>query len=148
MTGLVVLTLMLLAPQSSDNAPAWTRGWSGVQALESGTPIRVVVKAGVLDGNFVAASPEVLVVELKSRSYRFDRSSIMHIDRRLPGSNRGQNMNRGLVTGLAVGLLRAKAWCDGCSDFGRISVTGHSMLIGTIVGAVSSAKRWETIYRR
>jgi hypothetical protein len=106
------------------------------------------MKGGAVEGTFVAANADVLVIHLKKDNYTIDRTSIKRLDRRLAGSNRGKNIGRGLEIGFGAGLLRFAVACDGCGGSGGALVTIQSMLIGTLVGATSSATKWETVYRR
>lgn len=140
----ILLTLILLGGQSTAAAADWRQ----VQAIPQGTQIKLDLKAGPVEGAYVAANADVLVIHLRKGDFSVDRVNIKRLDQRLPGSNRMRNLKYGLSWGLAGGLLRSGVACDGCSMSGGSLVTLQSMLIGTIVGATSSSVKWETVYRR
>jgi hypothetical protein len=121
--------------------------WPGVQALRAGTPIRVVMKGGDVEGTFVAANDDELVIHLKRGDFSVDRANVKRLDRQSPESNRGRNVGLGAGLGFVAGLVRSQIGC-GCSAVGGSMVTAQSMLIGTLVGATASAVNWETVYRR
>ena len=144
MTALVLSALILLGPQ---DALAAGREWRQVQALRPGDPIKVVMKAGVVEGKFVAANDDLLVIQLRKGNFTLDRASIKRLDQRLAGSNRGRNIVCGFAAGLGAGLVRG-AFDTGENDLGRTMLTMPFMLVGTVVGATAPATRWETVYRK
>lgn len=103
------ITILLL----SFHEPAW----QDVIALAAGT-LKLVMRAGDVDGAFVAANADTLVVHSKKDNLSVDRASIKRLDRRLSDSNRGRNIGRGVGAGLVAGLLGSKFACDGCSVLG------------------------------
>jgi hypothetical protein len=105
------------------------------------------MKAGAVEGTFVAANADVLVIHLKKGNFTVDRTSIKRLDRRLAESNRGRNMDAGVGLGLAAGLVRG-LFNTGENAVGRAMLTMPFMVLGAIGGATASAVKWETVYRR
>ncbi len=142
MTNPIFAALLLLSTlQVPDN-------WRDVQALVVGATVRVTIRGGDIEGTFVTATADELVVHRKRGNVSFDRVIIKRLDVRVPGSNRGRNIDRGSGIGFIAGLVRARINCDGCNAVGGSIIVVQSVLIGTLVGATASATKWETVYRR
>jgi hypothetical protein len=138
----------LIYARSGQHEPLTGRDWRDVQALRAGTSIKLIMNAGDVEGTFVAANADELVIHLKRGNFSVDRTNVKRLDRRLPGSNRGRNIGRGIGWGLAAGVLRSAVACEGCSAFGGSLITSQSMVLGAIFGAASPAVRWDTVYQR
>lgn len=144
MTSALLALVLVVIPQG----PRAASNWTDVMALPQGAQIKFAVKGGEIEGTFVAANPDELVIHLKRGNFSVDRINVRRLDLRSPESNRSRNIGRGAGIGLAVGLLRSSVGCGRCSVFGGSLVTIQSTLIGTLVGATASAVKWKTIYRR
>lgn len=123
------------------------RTWPGVQALRAGTPVKVVMTGGEIEGTFVAANADELVIHLKRGDYSVDKTNIKRLDKKLPESNRGRNIDRGVAIGFLAGVVRSRLACHGCPPFEMLTLA-NSMTIGALVGATAPATNWETVYRR
>jgi hypothetical protein len=141
------MTTILLAVLISLGAQASEDSWRDLQSLPAGTSIKLVMKAGEIEGTFVAANADALVIHLKRGNFSVDRTNVKRLDQRLPVSNRERNVGLAAGLGLVAGLVRSQIGC-GCNAVGGSMVTAQSMLIGTIVGATASAAKWKTVYRR
>lgn len=143
MTAALLTLLFFAGPQKPDVAAAW----NSVQALPAGTQIRLTMKAGDVQGTFVAANDDVLVIHLKRGNFSVDRAHVKRLDHRLQGSNRARNVSSGVGAGLALGLLRGTI-DTGENGLGRAMLAMPFMLAGAISGATASAVKWEVVYRQ
>jgi hypothetical protein len=136
-----------LVYERAEETSVTDRTWSNVQSLAAGVPIKLVMTSGEIQGTFIAANAEQLVIRVKRGDFRVDRTNVKRVDQRLQGSNRGRNVDVGLGLGLAAGLLRGILNTVE-TGIGRAMLAMPFMVAGATSGATASSARWETVYRR
>ena len=143
MTALLLSMCLLQTPQTST-------AWSAVTALPPGSAVRVDIDAGSIEGKFVLATDDSMIVTVAGRDTTLRRERIKIVRKGTGKSQRGRNTLIGFGAGAMAGLLVQKATCKGnnCMAEAAFVYTVPLELVGAVAGALAPSRSWTTVYRR
>jgi len=143
MTALLLSALLFQTPPAGGD-------WTAVTSLPSGTAIRVDIDAGSIEGKFVSATDDSMIVTVGGRDTTLRRERIKIVRKGTGKSQRGRNTLIGFGAGAMAGLLVQKATCKGnnCMAEAAFVYTVPLELVGAVAGALAPSRSWTTVYRR
>jgi len=127
--------------------------WNSVQALPSGTEVRIAAGARNVRGKIDRVSDDALTVTSRKGQEMFTQQDVSRVWVRKPGHRKRNaliGLGIGAGAGLGVGLAASSCTGFGCIGAGAVEIGAPVAfaVVGTAIGAVIPTGGWREVYRK
>ena len=142
MTSMLLAILLLQTPSAGE--------WSAVTTLTVGSPIRLTLDAGKLEGSILGTTAQSITIRISNTDRTFDRGRVVRVERREKDRSRLKQAGLGFAIGVGAGLVLQRTTCkdEMCMAEATFAYTVPLELTGALIGSALPSARWQTIYVR